>query len=134
MSISKPDRRDTDGTLFLPGPAGSWRASPGVANPDPPVRRDAPRTSKDAARTVKPKAPTQRARVLAWFIKRGSMGGTAEECGIALDMPPQSVTPRINELVNKFGVLVNSGMTRRTSRGCRARVYRAVRGAEGVQR
>jgi len=100
-----------------------------VPAPDPPARHDAPETSKAAARSARRTAPTLRERVRAYSVAAGPTGATCEATTIALGERTQSVSARINDLV-RAGAIRPSGRTRRTTSGCKARVY--VAAGEGV--
>ncbi len=79
-------------------------------------------TSTDAAKSVARRAPTLRAVVLDHIATCGRYGATADEVCHALDMLPQSATPRINELA-KAGAIIDSGRTRLTRSGRAAVVW-----------
>ncbi len=96
-----------------------------------PVRRERPPhnntpTSKAAAQSIARQAPNLRVLVLSHIERCGHHGATADEVCQALDMWPQSATPRINELA-KSGDIVNSGRTRPTRSGRNAIVWIAAR-------
>lgn len=62
-------------------------------------------TSRLAALKVRPKTGTQRARVLA-FIEGYSEGFTREELSRCLGMPPNTLRPRVRELIDGGHVVV----------------------------
>jgi len=82
-------------------------------------------TSQAAARHVAPKMPTRRARILSYIRQCGYAGATADEICQALEMWPQSATPRINELA-KAGHITDSGRTRLTRSSRNAIVWIAT--------
>lgn len=82
-------------------------------------------TSIDAAESIRRRAPTLRAVVLDHIAACGSHGATADEVCHALEMLPQSATPRINELA-KAGAIIDSGRTRLTRSGRAAVVWIAA--------
>ncbi len=103
------------------------RLLPFYAPQEQPVRREKPPhnstpTSKAAAENIARRTPNHRVLVLAHVERCGHHGVTADEVCQALDMWPQSATPRINELA-KIGDIVNSGRTRPTRSGRAAIVW-----------
>lgn len=70
-------------------------------------------TSETAARTMREPAAKVRERVLSFIAARGSRGATCDEVERELNMSHQCASPRIHELHTR-GVIVNSGMRRRT--------------------
>lgn len=83
------------------------------------------RTSIEAAHGIARRAPNLRALVLQHITGCGPHGATADEVCQALDMWPQSGTPRINELA-KSGSIVDSGRTQPTRSGRAAVVWIAT--------
>lgn len=81
-------------------------------------------TSVEAFASV---APTARAtqRQLALDHIRSTGGATCDEVEVAFDMPHQTASARIRELV-KDGKVFDTGHRRATRTGCKARVYRVV--------
>jgi hypothetical protein len=88
-------------------------------------RRDGPETSRDAAYAIAAHAPVQRASIFEYIHARGADGGTDDEGEIALNIIPQSYTPRRGELV-RAGHVIDSGQRRKTRRGRAAIVWRTV--------
>lgn len=78
-------------------------------------------TSRHAALDTYPRQGTQRHRVLGAVAKKLSMGATADEVAEALDMPTQTVGPRVFEL-REGGWLEPDGRTRLTRNGSEASV------------
>jgi hypothetical protein len=94
-------RKSAMSDLTAPGP---WQASQRFLFADilPPAATARPPsngvfTSDAAAESIAATAPHQRGRVLRFIADRGQHGATADEVGRALDLPPQSATPRIWE-------------------------------------
>lgn len=79
-------------------------------------------TSKTAANAISRRAPSLRELVFNYIASRGPNGSTADEVCAALDMWPQTATPRINELA-KAGRIFKTGRTRLTRSGCPAFVW-----------
>lgn len=111
--------------MTLPPPASLWDATP-------PASQRAPATSHQAAASMRQPAKALRPRVLAYFIRRGAAGATAEEMAEALDLPTQTATPRVRELLDA-GLLRDSGRRRPTRSGRSARVLVAMEGATPSQ-
>lgn len=89
----------------------------------PPARYNAPPgTSGEAARMIATHAATQRAAILALFVKAGTFGATDAEIELATDLRAQSVSPRRGEL-RTLGLIVDSGQRRPTPRGRPATVW-----------
>jgi len=89
--------------------------------PDLPFVRSSP-TSELAAKQAEPASHTQRRRVLD--LLRGSIGLTDEQMQDVLKMNPSTQRPRRIELV-KAGLVVDSGLTAKTSSGRLATIWRA---------
>jgi hypothetical protein len=79
-------------------------------------------TSFEAALSMEESAPTLRAKVLTAVRESGMWGFTDEELQEHLAMPPNTQRPRRRELELK-GLVVNSGMRRRTRSGRNAVVW-----------
>jgi|SRR5215831_1128803 len=83
-------------------------------------------TSRAAAQDAKAAAATKRALVLAYIRSRSFYGATRDEVGLALDLGPQTATPRVRELVLEHfetgGGVCELYETRATSRGKQAHV------------
>lgn len=88
----------------------------------PPYQKSS-ETSFLAAASVQTTAPTQRNKVYACIRERGKRGATADEVGLALNLPAQAVTARIWELHHKQHLIKRSGERRLTRYGKRADVY-----------
>ena len=82
-------------------------------------------TSKAAAESMVPRAGAQRLRVLRFIQDTKDFGATACEIEGGLGLSGNSVRPRIVELRNA-GLIINSGVTRKTPSGRAAQVYVAV--------
>lgn len=82
-------------------------------------------TSRLAAEAIKPNAGTLRAMVYDYIKSRGESGATDAEMQDALDMRPQTQTPRRIELL-QAGLIKNSGAHRPTPRGRKASVWVAA--------
>ena len=80
-------------------------------------------TSKDAAADIRAHAHTLRAKVLAFIASRGTYGAITQEIELALDMPGNTVRPRIVEL-REHGAIEDAGFTRKTHSGRKAQVWR----------
>lgn len=91
--------------------------------PTPPAHHNAPPgTSDAAARSIAPLTGTLRERVLAFIRDRGPDGATDDEGEQALDLRPQTYTPRRGELV-QLGCVIDSGRRRPTASGRSAAVW-----------
>ncbi len=77
-------------------------------------------TSRAAAARIKPRVLTDRQRVLL-FVAGRSQGGTREEIAAGLPMNPDSVRPRVRELLNDELIREN-GEVRLTASGNAAKV------------
>ena len=114
-----PDSPANVNTDFLPGMAPYRGLPPAVMTSS---------TSCAAGYMIAKGAARMRSRVFAWFLERGTLGGTDEECQLALKMKTQSQTPRRRELVLS-GLLRDSGRCRPTTSGRAATVWCTVTGA-----
>jgi len=90
-------------------------------NAETPSVRDSD-TSEKAAREIEAHAETCLARVLAYIVERGEGGATDDEMQVALDMNPSTQRPRRIDLCHR-GIVVDSGLTRRTRTGRDAVVW-----------
>ena len=79
-------------------------------------------TSDEAAARIATHAQRQRDIIYSYVIDQYMLGSTAQEASIALDMPIQTVTPRLLE-IRKDGLLVDSGEKRMTTSNRRAIVW-----------
>lgn len=79
-------------------------------------------TSKAAAESIEPRAGTQKSLVLHYLRRMKDCGATDEEMQRILPMSANSQRPRRQELV-KLGLVVDSGMTRKTDSGLDAVVW-----------
>lgn len=95
-----------------------------LLDPAPPAQRHS-ETSVAAALAIEPAAGTLRAEVLACLRRCGPQGATDEEMQWDMRMGPNTQRPRRVELVDR-GLVVDSGLRRRTAAGRRAVVWRAV--------
>lgn len=89
------------------------------------VRRDHQATSKAAALDVYPRSGTQRRLVLLYIYREGDLGATRDEVALELDMSPNTVRPRIKELIDAGWVETN-GQMRPTPLGRAAEVLIAT--------
>lgn len=131
-------RRDRPGFLPFEGiplePDHGHQADEGAALGEQlPSVRHAPATSRAAARRAEFGAEAQRELVFACLLERGRNGATAEELGQLLELPGDSIRPRLWELrgLNRkrpeLPVRVqDSGRTRRTQARRRAVVWLAL--------
>lgn len=93
----------------------------------PPARHTAPPGTSDlAARRIAAHAGSLRALVLLHITTCGEHGATDDEGEIALDIRPQTYTPRRRELV-RLGLVVDSGKRRPTLTGRPAAVWVAAK-------
>lgn len=95
-----------------------------VALPIAPVRGVVD-TSHAAAASVSHNTGVLRSRVLHHVMNQGEHGATADEIQRALDLAPQTVTPRCLEL-RKLGLLERTEVKRPTIHGRLAYVYIAT--------
>lgn len=79
-------------------------------------------TSDEAAASIASYAQRQRDIIYHYVIEQSMLGSTAQEAAIALNMPIQTVTPRLLE-IRKDGLLVDSGEKRLTTSKRRAIVW-----------
>ena len=82
-------------------------------------------TSKAAAVAIEPVAGTQRALILSEICMSGERGRTDSDLQAMCLLSGDSVRPRRGEL-QKAGLIVDSGRTRKTSSGRAATVWVAV--------
>jgi hypothetical protein len=82
-------------------------------------------TSRAAATAIRSGADTLRMTVYRWLLARGGTGATDEEMQDGIPMVPSTQRPRRVEL-QKAGLVVDSGDTRRTRSNRRAVVWLAV--------
>jgi CRP-like cAMP-binding protein len=79
-------------------------------------------TSNEAAAAIEPFSQRQRDILYAYVCDQYMLGTTNQEAEEALGMPAQTITPRMLEL-RKEGLVVDSGMKRKTRSGRRAIVW-----------
>jgi transcription initiation factor IIE alpha subunit len=79
-------------------------------------------TSMRAATEIEPFRGTLRVAVLDFLVSRGTQGATAEEIEFAIEILGSTVRPRLVELRNA-GLVVDSGLTRKTRSGRHAVVW-----------
>jgi hypothetical protein len=104
-----------EGTLFAV-------PKPPIERPHAPWRRDAKDTSRKAGQDALGRSGTQRRRIYDLVFLQGSRGMTNDEIGAKLQLPPQSVSARVNGLVAD-GHLYDSGQRRQTQWGRDAIVW-----------
>lgn len=83
-------------------------------------------TSRAAALNVTPRTGTQRHRVLQLLVAAGIHGATRDEIAEALGMSPNTVRPRVTELMEGNFVMVREGVTRPSATGEAAEVLVAT--------
>jgi len=79
-------------------------------------------TSKQAANLIEPNAAALLGKVLAFLRKRGNYGATDEEMQDEMPIQPSTQRPRRVDLVNR-GLVIDSGLTRKTKSGRNAVVW-----------
>ncbi len=90
---------------------------------DPPAQAHST-TSVEAAQQIAPTTSTLRMQLLAWLKGQGITGATDEEMQQGCGMQPNTQRPRRVELV-QLGLVVDSGLVRRTVSGRNATVWLA---------
>jgi len=93
-----------------------------AAMPGRPAPHSGGETSSAAAGEMKSQAGRLRQAVLAFVIGRGVDGATDQEIGAALGLDSNTARPRRWELA-EAGLIVDSGIRRRTSSGRKAVVW-----------
>ncbi|GAC1524673.1 MAG: hypothetical protein NVS3B1_12740 [Marmoricola sp.] len=88
-------------------------------------RRDHSATAKAAALDVMPRTGTQRRRVLDFMLAQWPDGMTRDEIAVYLEMSPNTVRPRVKELLDG-GFLGTGNETRRSAMGKLAEVVVAI--------
>jgi len=78
-------------------------------------------TSREAREKARKREPERRAQAIRLARQAGSRGFTREELADAMGLRIQSVTPLVLGLI-RDGAFVETGRTRPTKSGCRARV------------
>jgi len=86
---------------------------------------DESETSKQAADLIEPKASALLGKVLAFLRNKGEYGATDEEMQDQMPIPPSTQRPRRIDLVNR-GLVMDSGLTRKTKAGRNAVVWVAI--------
>lgn len=98
----------------------------GSSSPGP-ARRDDLDTSHDAGASARAFTATQRAEVLALYLKAGERGLTHQElCDMLPQYEDSGTRTRSNELEKQYGKIVNTGMKRETRSGRKGYVWRAL--------
>ncbi|TFH44509.1 MAG: hypothetical protein E4H01_10945 [Lysobacterales bacterium] len=77
----------------------------------PAVRNDDPQPSHDAYAYVLPKIPERYSKLVTVAASFGARGATAVELADAMELPRDSVSPRLKELERK-GLLIRSDRRR----------------------
>lgn len=95
------------------------------------ARASAPETSRAAALNVTPRTGTQRRKVLDFLVAVGNHGATRDEIAAALHMSPNTVRPRVSELLEGHFIAVREGVTRPSATGDPAEVLVATEKARG---
>ena len=103
--IFDPNKWEEDTLFALP--------KPDLERPHAPWRRDAKDTSRKAGQDALGRSGTQRRKIYDAVFLAGSRGLTNDEIGAKLQLPPQSVSARVNGLVAD-GHLYDSGQRRLT--------------------
>lgn len=101
----------------LSEPFEVMRVSPADENGIGLVSQNHGDTAHDAALRVRPRSGTQRSRILALVENWGGLGRTRDEIAETLGMDPNTVRPRVRELVRGGHVYVSAKQTRRTKHG-----------------
>lgn len=83
-------------------------------------------TSKDAAKRIESSADRLRQKVLEYIQICDDMGATREEIEIGLEMPGNTVRPRVLELIRAGKVYEMENVTRETQSGRHATILRAA--------
>lgn len=127
MKRHAPEEPEDDAPLFAAcDVVKTTRYAPMVVNLaslSPPHNRTP--TSVAAATSKVSDAATERARVYAYIASLGAVGATREEIEDALQMPGNTVRPRVWELMGNGGHVARireAGFTRATRSGRRAEV------------
>ena len=92
---------------------------------DTPVYQRHSRTSYEAAEAIKPSRETLQRKVLAYLKTRGGEGATDIEIQRDLNMRGSTERPRRRELEDQ-GLVIDSGLTRKTPTGRSAVVWRVA--------
>ena len=83
-------------------------------------------TSLEAYKSQKGKAPVDAAKILAYIIKEDqSDGATCDEIEVSLSLSHQTASARVRDLF-QGGLIVDSGIRRKTRTGRKATVWRVV--------
>lgn len=98
------------------------------------ARRDAPATSKAAAIKVAPRSGTQRRTLLDRLAQLGTYGATRDELAESLGMTPNTVRPRLVELMEGGFAYVDPNQQRPSASGEPAEVLRATEKGRGITR
>lgn len=87
-------------------------------------------TSKEAAELVRPSVNAKQKRILDFLKLMDGTGATRDQIETALDIPGNTVRPRIKELIDA-GLVAETLETRKTQRDRNAVVLVAVRFKDG---
>ena len=101
------------------------RTQVALNHPSVAIARNASDTSREAGEATKPHAGKQREVVhfwIKWAARTEAKGMTADEIGLLLELPAQSVSARINGL-HRDAYIVDSGIRRKTRYGRNAIVW-----------
>jgi hypothetical protein len=109
--------------------SGQYSLFPGL-DPSPPAQAHSPTSVAAAASVEGVPASTWRQKVYEYIDSQGYLGATDEEVQEALGMNPSTQRPRRVELV-RFGVVRDSGVTRKTRSNRSAVVWVSRKGLEG---
>lgn len=83
-------------------------------------------TSLEAYKSQKDKAPVDAAKILAYIIKEDqSDGATCDEIEVSLSLSHQTASARVRDLF-QGGLIMDSGLRRKTRTGRKATVWRVV--------
>lgn len=82
-------------------------------------------TSREAAESLVDALPQLQSLVYGFIRGRGLGGATCDEVEVGLGLRHQTASARVYELANK-GLIIDSGLRRRTRSGRRAAVYVAT--------
>jgi hypothetical protein len=110
----KSYQADQDRQTMLPGFVGGPQHSTQSIKPVPVIGKR--ETSRLAALSVAETAPLQRSRVFEFIASKGEFGANRDEIAAALELPTQSVSPRVVELI-RLGMIRETDRRRPTRSG-----------------
>lgn len=83
-------------------------------------------TARQAAKLVKPRTGSQRWKVLSVVLSMGNYGQTRDQLTEATGLGPNSIRPRVKELLDQGYLEVASGRTRMNAQGSHVEVLTAT--------